>query len=99
MASYVKVEDMIYFIFKSHTFDRLVNRTIRCCTGLIWNNTIGDCIGTKGFYIRRIPPDLTTIKFSGSPFYKYLAHFINFSLYAFLYCTICCKKILHVNFL
>lgn len=59
MASYVKVKTMFHYIIESITFDRLVNGIIRCCTGFMWNNTIGDCIGTKGFYIRFTLVDLT----------------------------------------
>ncbi|XP_052690844.1 uncharacterized protein LOC128168746 isoform X1 [Crassostrea angulata] len=34
-------------VARNYCVKRLVNGIIRCCTGFIWNNTIGDCIGTK----------------------------------------------------
>lgn len=75
MANYVKVEDMFNFIFEYHTFDRLVNKIIRCCTGFMWNNTIGDCIGVKGIYIRYFSPYLTNNQIQWYTIYNYLIHF------------------------
>lgn len=51
MASYVKVKTMFHYIIESITFDRLVNGTKRCCTGFMWNNTIGDCIACPLGYV------------------------------------------------
>lgn len=59
MVNYVKVKIMFRYIIGPLTFNRLVNGSIRCCTGYMWNSTIEDCIGTKGFHIRFIIPDLT----------------------------------------
>lgn len=59
MANYVKVKNMLFLtLFKSIKFDRLVNGIIRCCTGFMWNNTIGDCTGTKGFLYKIYSPRL-----------------------------------------
>lgn len=59
MVNYVKVKIMFRYIIEPLTFNRLVNGSIQCCTGYMWNNTLEDCIGTKGFQIRFILLDLT----------------------------------------
>lgn len=59
MVNYVKVKIMFCYIIEPLTFNKLVNGSIQCCTGYMWNNTLEDCIGTKGFQIRFILPDLT----------------------------------------
>lgn len=38
---------MFYHIIESLAFDRTVSGVIRCCTGFMGNDTIGDCICTK----------------------------------------------------